>query len=168
MKKIFCAIAVLLPLLAFGDSADDPWQPLQFIVGDWAGAGSGKPGEGVGEFSLKPDLNNKVLIRRNHSEYPPKAGQGAGITHDDLMIIYTSPGAQGFRADYFDSEGHVIHYGVSCSENKAVFLSDTPASGMRFRLTYEKKSADELEIAFAMAPPNQDFHPYLKGTVKRK
>src|SRR5271169_1759634 len=168
MKKLFCAFVLLLSLLATAQGSDEPWKPFQFIIGDWVGKGSGKPGESDGEFSLKPDLDRKILVRRNHNEYPARAGQSKGSVHDDLMIIYPPQGAGPYRAEYFDSEGHVLHYVISSSENALVFVSDGPASVPRFRLTYKKKSENTLQIDFAMAPPNQDFHPYVSGTVTRK
>jgi hypothetical protein len=168
MKKLIWGIGLLLPLLAGAQGTGDSWKPLQFIMGEWSGGGSGKPGEGSGEFSLKPDLDNKILVRRNHNEYPPKAGQAKAAVHDDLMIIYPAKGASPYRAEYFDSEGHVIRYAISFSEGKAVFLSDGPASDTRYRLTYQKKGDTGLQIDFAIAPPNQDFRNYLSGSVTRK
>ena len=82
------------------------------------------------------------------------------------MIIYPQAGQAGFRAEYFDSEGHVIHYAVSFPTGKIVFESDD-TSGPRFKLIYEMKSADVLGIEFDMAAPNQDYHSYLTGTVHR-
>jgi hypothetical protein len=168
MKRIFCAGALLISLLCPARGADDLWKPFQFIIGDWVGGGSGKPGQGTGEFSLKPDLSNKILVRRNRNEYPAQAGQAKGLTHEDLMIIYPPQGSEPYRAVYFDSEGHVIHYAITASEDKIVFLSEGAPAAPRFRLTYHKKANDALDIDFAMAPPNQDFHPYLSGTVTRK
>jgi hypothetical protein len=147
---------------------NDVWKPFRFIIGDWEGGGSGKPGEGVGQFSVAFDLDRKVLIRRNHAEYPAKSGRAKGAAHDDLMIIYPHAGKGGFRAEYFDSEGHVIHYALSFPAGKIVFESDAEAAGPRFKLVYEMKSTDDLGIEFDMAAPNGDYHPYLTGTVHRK
>jgi hypothetical protein len=113
-------------------------------------------------------LGKKVLIRRNHAEYAAKDGQPNGSAHDDLMIIYPQAGQGGFRAEYFDSEGHVIHYAVSFPTSKIVFESDGASGGPRFKLVYEMKSADVLGIEFDMAAPDRDYHPYLTGTVHRK
>ena len=150
MKKIFLLLSLCLSLSTPILAADDPWKPFGFMMGEWTGSGSGKPGESSGEFSLKPDLGGKILVRRNHNEYPPKAGQPKGMMHDDLMIIYPPQGAGPFQADYFDSEGHVIHYNVSFPDGKVVLTSDGPASGPRFRLTYSKKSDASLGIDFEM------------------
>lgn len=168
MKKAFLLAALFLPLVTPVRGAEDPWKPFQFIIGDWIGSGSGKPGQGSGEFSLKPDLGNKVLVRRNHAEYPAREGQAQGTVHDDLMIIYPAEASGSFRAEYFDSEGHVIHYTVSPHDDKIVFLSDGASSGPRYRLTYNKKSDNSVGIDFEIAAPNQEFRRYLSGSVARK
>jgi hypothetical protein len=167
--KILC-LAFLAALCAVVSAQDesDVWKPFQFMIGDWSGGGSGKPGEGVGQFSVAFELNRKILVRRNHAEYPAKPGQAKGPAHDDLMVIYPQAGQGGFRAEYFDSEGHVIHYAVSFPAGKIVFESDNSSGGPRFKLIYEMKSADDLGLEFDVAPPNRDYQPYLTGTVHRK
>ena len=167
MKKMLCVLGLLAAIGARAQGTDEVWKPFQFVMGDWVGAGAGKPGEATGGFSLKPDLGDKILVRRNLNQYPDRDG-GARVTHEDLMVIYPAQGGSPFRAEYFDNEGHVIHYKVTIGENRLEFLSDGPAAGPRFRLTYERKPDDTVGIDFAIAPPNQEFHPYLTGTVKRK
>jgi THAP4-like, heme-binding beta-barrel domain len=174
MKKfLHVTVWLLVPFLAGAllvteARGDDAWKPLQFLIGDWVGSGSGKPGEGAGEFSLKLDLDGKILVRRNHNQLAPKPGEKSGATHDDLMIIYPQPGKDLFRADYFDNEGHVIHYTVSCADRKAVFQSDAAANAPRFRLTYELKAKGWLMIEFAIAAPGKEFQTYVSGTMKKR
>jgi hypothetical protein len=145
----------------------DAWKPFHFLIGDWIGSGSGKPGEGTGEFSLAFDLDKKILIRRNRNNLAPKTGEKAGVVHEDLMVIYPQSGGGPFRAEYFDSEGHVIHYGVSFAEHKAIFESDA-APGPKYKLTYELKPEGVLTIDFAVARPGAGFQTYVSGTAKRK
>jgi hypothetical protein len=154
------------PLLAA--EIPEAWKPFQFLIGDWVGSGSGKPGEGSGEFSLKFDLDQKVLIRRNRNQLAPTAKQPAGAVHEDLMIIYRQPGNGAFRADYFDNEGHVIHYAITLGEHSAVFESDEPGNATRFKLSYDLKSDGVLSIDFAIAGPGKPFQTYVSGTVRRK
>src|SRR3974390_68800 len=96
MKRTFHSAALLLLALRQthlrAAEIPDAWKPFQFLLGDWVGTGSGKPGEGTGEFSLKFDLNQKVLIRRNRNELAPGPKEPAGAVHEDLMIIYQQPG----------------------------------------------------------------------------
>jgi hypothetical protein len=50
---------------------------LRFLIGEWEGAGGGGPGLGKGTFSFALDLQDKVIVRRNHAEYPATAGRPA-------------------------------------------------------------------------------------------
>jgi hypothetical protein len=168
MKWFFCALVLAFPVVASAENTPDTWSSFQFLLGDWKGGASGKPGEGSGEFSLKPELGGKVLVRRNHDEYPAGSGQTNIAMHDDLMIIYPAADPGSFRAEYFDSEGHVIHYVATPSPGKIVMVSNNPPTQPRFRLTYTKKPDNSLGIDFEIAPPGQDFHSYLSGTVTRK
>ncbi len=170
-------LAVLLGLsswvAAFAQTAPpaDPWAPMRFLVGEWSGGkGSGQPGEAVGgATTFGFELGGKVLVRRNRAEYAPKAGATQGAVHEDLLVVYREPGEEGFRAVYFDNEGHVIHYRVSLPRaNAVVFESEGADKGPRFRLTHELAPDGQLVTEFAVAPPGGDFKPSVKGTVRRK
>jgi hypothetical protein len=162
------AIATLGYLNAAAAEQDDPWKPFQFMIGDWVGESSAQSQvSGQGEFSLAYDLDKKILVRRNRNDVMARAGKDAAV-HLDLMIIYPQSQGGPFRADYFDNEGHVIHYGVKVSENKIIFESDSTAAGPRYRLTYVTKPENHLQIDFEIAQPGKDYQRYISGTVKRK
>ena len=146
-------------------------EPLMFLVGRWVGEGTaetGQAGEGFCTFELK--LQNQVLLRNNHSEYPATKDHAA-IKHDDLMIIYPDPGRQLLRAFYTDNEGHVIHYTVTAADDgsSAVFLGDSEAGQQRFRLTYTLIAPDRMMINFEMAPPDHpnQFQKFIEGKLHR-
>jgi hypothetical protein len=132
--------------LAFAETAPT-WDRWQFLIGDWAGEGGGDPGQGAGAFSLKPDLDGRVLIRKNRSDYPATKDKPA-YHHEDLMIVY--PEGPAGHAIYFDNEGHVIHYGIEFGHDggAVVFTSVAHASTPRFRLTYNKSGLDKVGIQF--------------------
>ena len=148
----------------------DAWTRLSFLVGEWQGVGSGAPGEAVGGTSFSFGLDKKILIRKSWAKYPPKAGEQAGLTHEDLMIIHPAAAGAPFRAVYFDNEGHVIHYLVSFpgTERSVAFETDPAQPGPRFRLTYELKENGVLENVFWVAPPGGEFKVYVQGSLKRK
>jgi hypothetical protein len=148
---------------------DDPWREYQFLIGAWVSEGD--PSKGSGSFTLEPDLDGKILLRRNVAHVPGPKG-GAQLEHEDLMVIYWDPSSRQFRAPYYDSEGHVISYVVSQlpGQKGLVFVSEPDASKPRFRLTYTKVEGDKVTIDFAIAPPGQGdrFRTYRQGTVRRK
>jgi hypothetical protein len=152
------------------DAKPDPWAPLRFLVGRWTGVGSGKPGEAIsGAASFELRLDGSVMVRDNRAEYAAKEPGQPPVVHEDLMVIYKDPGSGTFRADYFDNEGHVIHYGVSFppSGDGAAFETDPGGKGPRFRLVYEAAAGGGLTVDFLMAPPGGEFKSYVKGALKR-
>ena len=145
----------------------DPWSGLRFLLGEWTAAGKGAPGEGTGTFTLREDLDGKVLVRRNVSVISPGSGATKPARHEDLLIAHPAAGGT-LRAIYFDNEGHVIEYDVTTSAAGAVFDSAPGEGGPRFRLTYEKKEKGEVGVTFAIAPPGKEFATYVSGVVRRK
>ncbi len=167
--------AILLATLATGAHGaafdDDPWKPYRFLAGEWAAEGGGDPGKASGGFSFAWDLKEKVLVRRNRAEYP--AGQGRpASSHEDLMVIYRGEGGEPTRAIYFDSEGHVINYTTTFSQDQRTltFVSDAAQAGPRFRLSYTRGEGGVLRIKFEIAPPGKPdaFKVYLEGTARRR
>ena len=82
------------------------------------------------------------------------------------MVIYQE--AQALRADYYDSEGHVIRYSATVPESHSViFTSEPAASNPVFRLSYQLNSDGELKGSFEIAMPNapDTFTPYLSWSA---
>jgi hypothetical protein len=140
---------------------------FQFLVGEWEATGSGSPGEGGGRYTFSPDLQGRVLVRRSFAAYPATADRPA-YRHDDLMIVFVD--GETARADYYDSEGHVIRYAVDSPEpGLAVFVSDVNPSAPRYRLTYARAADETVAGRFEIAPPGQPeaFKLYLTWISRR-
>lgn len=145
----------------------DPWADYRFLLGTWVADNPGDQGKGECSFSL--DLQNKIIVRKNHAEVPASKDRPATV-HDDLMIMYLSGGA--VNAEYYDSEEHLIQYAVSLSANKdtLTFVSSADTKGPRYRLSYVRAGEGKLAGSFEFAPPAkpEGFTPYLKWTMSRK
>jgi hypothetical protein len=163
MRHLFVATILLCSL---GAHAQD-WGGLQFLIGHWTGEGSSADqGSGVGAFSFTPDLQGKVLLRKNFAQYPAANGK-PGYRHDDLMIVYHDGASHDLRATYFDSEEHLIHYLVKPSGDSAVFLSEGAPDAPRFRLTYISAGPNLLKLKFEIAAPGKDFATYIEASAHR-
>jgi len=151
-------------------SLTGPWAGWEFLLGEWVlGDGGGRPGQATSAWaSFSLDLQEQLIVRKNHSEYASVDGKPP-VIHDDLMTVYKEGGV--IRAIYWDTEGHTIHYTARLSEDgkKIVFLSD-PTAGPRFRLTYENLKPGTMKIGFEIAPPDKpgQFAIYVEGTMVRK
>jgi hypothetical protein len=174
MRKLTVIVLLLLTWIGAGqaqENASPDWSKWQFLIGSWNAAGKGDPGEGKGGFSFALDLQTRVLIRKNHTDYPAAANRPA-FAHDDLMIVYLAGPQQQFRADYYDNEGHVIHYAIEFSNDgrTCTFVSDITAAQQRFRLTYTQIKAGQVGIKFEIAPPNdpEKFKVYVEGTAQKR
>lgn len=152
--------------------ADKPagWGPVEYLVGDWTAEGGGGPGQGSGSFSFKPDLQGKILVRRNRAEYPPTKDRAAFV-HEDLMVVYRDTPEAAPHAIYFDSEGHTIRYEAQTPRDggAVVFVSGLEASAPRYRLTYTRVDQDRVKIKFEIAPPGhpEQFATYIEASAHR-
>lgn len=151
-----------------GDTVTEPaWKKIEFLLGPWTGVAGEKdtpPGAGQGDFSFELQLNQKIIVRRNRAEYLSRT------THDDLMVIYLDDAAGAVRpqAIFFDSEGHVIRYGMTVPKaDMVVFESEEAAAGPRYRLSYWLEKG-MLNGRFEVAPPGSGYRTYLKWTAKRR
>jgi hypothetical protein len=174
MKRLL-SVSVVLAMLtlaaAVSRSADAPGlSALKFLEGKWVGEGSSEAGRGGGYATFEEDLQRRVIVRRNHAEYPASHDRAA-YQHDDLMIIYVDPSSKGVRAFYTDNEGHVIQYGVSVSAdgNTATFLADREPGAAQYRLTYVRLEDNKMTILLEARGASQDaqFQKLVEGRMQR-
>ena len=170
MLKTFAAAVVLFTSVSAGaqpapSSVD--WKDWKSMLGEWEADAAGPAGP-TGGYSLTTDLQGRVLVRKNHAQYPKTADRPANA-HDDLMVVYRDGAAT--KADYWDSEGHLIHYAVTVEKGRVfTFLSDVVPGQPRFRLTYAMSGEAAVSLRFEIAPPNapEQFKPYIQATAHRK
>jgi hypothetical protein len=143
------------------------WKKWSWLIGEFSGEGSGKPGTGGGTFSFTPDLENYVLIRKSHSEYPATESKPA-IIHNDFMVVYADYTGSPSKAIYFDNEGHTINYSVTYAENQVILLSEKIQGAPLFRLSYSLLDDNKVSTKFEMAQDSENFFTYIEGKSVRK
>jgi hypothetical protein len=171
LSVVVLSLCQVLTVPAQQTAASVNWDSLKFLLGKWVGEGTAETGQaGAGFCSFEAGLQGKVLVRKNHSEYPAANGRPA-ISHDDLMIIYPDNARQQLRAFYTDNEGNVIDYTVTASSDGrgAMFLGDAEPGAPRYRLSYTLTQPDHMTITFEMAPPGKpdQFQKFIEGKIRR-
>ena len=161
------ALAALVTLAGLcGHAQADAFARVRFLIGDWIAVDT-PPGE-TGSFSFKLSVQDHVMIRTNEANYAATADRAAS-RHDDLLVMYVENGS--LKADYFDSEGHVIRYAVRPDDADAVTLiSEARPSEPRYRLTYRAGANGLLNGTFEIASPDAPsaFKPYLSWSARKK
>jgi hypothetical protein len=160
---------LLVATCARAQSPPPSWGALDRLVGTWvADSGSGgRPGAAIrGGETWQRDLDGRVLVRRDFSEYPATADRPAR-RHEGFTMIAPAAGGR-LTAHSYDNEGHVIEYEVAVSDTAIVFTSRAVPSAPRFRLTY-RPAGPGYDVLFEIAPPGpaDAFRPYVKGRLHR-
>ena len=138
----------------------NPLAPLAFMTGDWMASDSSGAGAG-GDSSIHADLQGRLLVRRDHVLVR------TGGAFDIFMVVYAEGGR--LRAEFIDTEGHVIHYAVTPGPGpSAVFEAPGSAQAPGFRLSYAQAAADRLHIRFEIAPPGGVYKTYSEGDLARR
>ncbi len=174
MTFAYLCVAMLLICSALPAQQPAPmpsWDAWQFLVGKWVGEGTtGDVGHGTGHFTFEESLNGRVLVRKNHADYPAAKDRPA-VSHEDLMIVFVDQATKQTRAFYTDSEGNVIQYAATLSKdgNTVTFLSEAIPAAPRFRLTYVRTKPDQMTLTFEIAPPGKpdEFRKFIEATVRK-
>lgn len=162
LRVVALAFAVIAAAASVHAEVPKQLEPLTFLLGEWEASGGGQPGQGAGTAAFALGLQERVIIRTSYAVYPASKTAPAS-RHDDLMVIYAGEGGR-IRADYYDNEGHVIHYTVTVAvPGEASFVSDTTSGAPRFRLSYKLGPDGLLKGEFAIAAPGKPdaFARYL-------
>ena len=171
MLRLLLATLVSLPCLAQSASAPsaDPFKPLAFLEGTWdANVQNNAAIKQAGKYSFGRELNGHVLARHATNDPACKAPSNFDCAHSDLLYVFQDAPGSALKADYFDNEGHVIHYDVSTPTPTSVMFLSAAGPGPQFRLSYEL-TAGVMTGKFQMHMPGQsEWRTYLEWSGSRK
>ena len=166
MRRGLAFALLLVGMQAGGGAEVDPFAALRFLLGEWRAVDT--PAGESGAFTFSLAVQDHVIIRTNEARYAATADRPAS-RHDDLLVIYSENAS--LKADYFDSEGHVIRYAVETrGQNQVTFVSAPGPREPRYRLTYRVDAGDTLAGSFEIAPPDspEAFTAYLSWKARRR
>jgi hypothetical protein len=164
----FCALAGDTPAVR-----PDPFAPIRFLVGDWAGTAAGEPGEGTAERSYAFVLGDRFLHERSVSLYPAQPGKAQDERHEQESYFSYDRARERIVFRQFHKEGFVNTYVLDPSASgpeKLVFVSEDFENfddAWRARETVERVSRDEFVETFELAPPGKPFAVYSRSVLKR-
>ena len=170
MRQLLLIVLLLSASQAAHAQSQTSLDSLKVLIGKWTGEGQSEVGAGGGYFTFETSLKDKVLIRKNHAEYPATKDRPT-VTHEDLMVVYVDAAAKKLRGFYTDSEGNTINYLITISDDQRTitFASDPRDPGPRYRLTYVLTQPDQIALTFEVAPPDKpdQFRKFIDGRVRK-
>ena len=170
---IRCFICGLLLCAALASAqTPDPWEPVRFLIGAWAGDVNGQPGSGKSEREYRFVLNNKYVEVRNKSVYPAQPKNPKGEAHEDWDMISYDRNRKKLILRQFHVEGFVNQFVSDVGPDKKLrFISEAieniPA-GYRARETYTLVGPNEFIERFELAEPGKDYELYSETRFQRK
>jgi hypothetical protein len=178
-------LAIALPLSAQSAAAPaaapapDPLAPLSFLLGTWVaatGTTGSSGGQVVGTYTFSRDLGGHAL-QRTGTVASCKGPQDFDCNHHDQLTIFPDANAvaahgASLLALYLDNEGHVIYYTITLpNPHTAVFLSQGPANGPKFKLIYHLEGSGPKAVMSGKfqgaAPGSDEYRSYLEWSGGR-
>lgn len=175
MKIVCCFVATVLSCLSLVAQAPtnavaaDPFRSLAFLEGTWdANVQNNTAIELAGRYTFNRELDGHIFARHATNDPGCKAPANFDCSHSDLLYVFQDVPGSPLKADYFDNEGHVIHYEVSTPTPTSVVFLSAPGPGPQFRLSYERVG-QVMTGKFQMHMPGQgDWRTYLEWSGSRK
>ena len=179
MRRLLAAFVVIMNVAVAADAPrtggleSDPWQPVRFLLGRWAGTVQGEPGNGTVVRSYEFTLGNRFIEERNVSTYPAQARNRKGEVHEHRSFISYDQLRRTLVLRQFHQEGFVNTYVFNAAESTStVLVFDSESfenldSGFKARETYEVYSSDEFIETFEVAEPGRPLDLYSRTRFTR-
>lgn len=153
-RKAFLVLGIIL---SFGISfaQTNPYERLNFIIGDWSGTGSGfGNNKSKIESSFQPVMDSNYIEVKNESWFEPTEKNPKGEHHLDKGFISYDKSRKLIILREFNSEGYFNQYVLNDSisnENTLVFETEFIENFVpngKAKLTIKKISENEIETVF--------------------
>ena len=166
---LFASIAVS----AAGQQAGTPdrWSAFEFFIGAWTGEESARFGDGRGRRTYELVLQDRYLLSRNRSVFPPQDGLPDGDDHEDWTVVSYDNDRDTYVLRQFNSEGFVNTFVLddASTPERMVFVLETSenAPGTRATLTLTRTDARSFEEVFDLTLPGATDSITIRGRWTR-
>jgi hypothetical protein len=173
MTRVLFWIAALTAPPSPQTAASDPWAPVRFLVGEWAGESEGQPGKGKVRRVYRFVLGDRFLHEQNVSTYPPQPKNEKGEVHEHWSFVSHDRARKTLVLRQFHQEGFVNQYVLSStsrSDGALVFESEALENvplGWKARETYEIVSPEEFIETFEIASGSETYELYSRARFRR-
>lgn len=167
----FVACAVL-PVSGQQGGEADRWTEFEYFVGAWTGDESATFGNGRGERTYELVLQDRYLLGRNRSVFPPQDGLPDGDDHGDWTVFSYDAGRDTYVLRQFNSEGFVNTFYLddpSTLSERLVFVLEASenAPGTRATLTIDRIDDRTFEEVFDLTMPGAASGITIRGRWTR-
>lgn len=147
----------------------DPWEPLRFLEGTWAGAIDGRLGQGTGRRSYEFIFDGLYLVSKHASVRPPQDESPAGDHHRELAVYSYDRARDMIILREFMLEGFVLNSSCKTEPKRFVCTAEIIESGpgMQARLTIEIRDPYHFKETFELASPGDELQVYFTNTWAR-
>ena len=149
------------------------WEPFNFFIGVWQGAGQGQPGISRVERTYEFILNGKFVFVQNKSIYDPQEKNPKGEIHEDWGLISYDRARETYVFRQFHIEGFVNQYVLDqIAEDRQTIRFATEAienssPGWKAKESYRIQGPDEFIEVFELAAPDKEFEVYSESRFQR-
>lgn len=163
MKKII-ALLIFITMSGVSFGQTNPFEKVNFILGEWNGTGSGFGNDKSKiESSFQLIMDGKYIEVKNESRFEPTEKNPKGEYHIDKGFISLDNSRKSIIFRQFNSEGFINQYVLNDSiSNDSILVFETEiienfVPGGKARWTIKKISETQIETTFDVSLPDKDY-----------
>lgn len=175
MKKSFFCFVFILLVIGQVFAQDNPFAKLDFIIGEWQGAGNGfGNSKSKIESGFKYVMGGKYIEVINDSKFEPTKKNPEGEHHIDKGFISYDKIRKVIVFRQFNIEGYVNQYVLNeelSNESELVFETEEIENfmpGGKAKWVIKKLSDNKLETKFHVSFPKKDYTCFGTNVLIKK
>jgi uncharacterized glyoxalase superfamily protein PhnB len=174
--RILVLLLSVFPVFAAAQETEkaDVWEKFRPFIGEWTGTGERKPGKATLDARFEFFFNSKFIRVGGTSAFEPREGNPEGEVHQDIGYISYDKTRDKYVLRQFNVEGFVNQYvleNLPADGKTFVFVSEYIENFIpdwKAKVVYTLAGDDEMEVAFNLAGPTNDYQCYMTNHLQRK